>query len=82
MCCAHCHRPVPPGTERPLWDQVKHCIWVCATCFAFLVSARAQPTPPQQPAPILRLYVSTIVSSNTSTSAGTIITDITENYRP
>lgn len=69
MCCDHCHRPIQPGTERTLWDEVKHCVWVCATCFAFLASAAAQATPPQQPRPLLMYSASPIVAANTNTSS-------------
>ena len=68
MCCDHCHCEITPGTERTFWDSIKHSVWVCAACAAFLIStASPGPTSPQQePPPILRAARRVVVDSGSS----------------
>ena len=82
MCCDHCHRPIQPGAARTWLDGVKHWVWVCSTCFAFLLSAGAQSTPPERPAPVLMYFASPIVAASTNTSSGMISAIVGADHNP
>jgi hypothetical protein len=77
MCCDCCHHQIAPGTERTLWDGVKHWVWVCATCFAFGSSVVfGQLSPPEAAPPIFidvrapSIYTNASAGTFTNTSTG------------
>lgn len=70
MTCDHCHCQISPGSEQTFWDSVKHCVWVCATCAAFLLSTvtPGQLSPQQEPPPIIQATHHVDVDSGSSGS--------------